>query len=676
MIYLQLFVSFLVLLNSSLALGQIASSVQGSDSYQSLMSKAEMLEFHRDYFSAVKVYNYILKQYPNNQAAFNLKMRALMELGANSLALELSIQNPYSDPVLCQRARGNLAAMYIRWDEPQEAIAAIQLKKEKQQEDYARARDNKININLQAAGVEENRSRWDNILILKEKNRFDEIVADYQKALQEKIEIPSWIKEAAGDAYLAKWQPKKALSLYQSVLKSEPDSFNVKIAIYYTFIDLGRYQQAGELLESMDRLEPVQIKERGIMRDNPHKEEISYNKIWLLMYQDRLKKAQKIGDQYFNAAPMDTQILSAMAHLYLWRGWPRRALEEFRIIHTMDPSLLPAELGFARALYDNMHQAQGRLMLKSLSGQYPRDPQVLEAKRQMDVDDMAMWTMSGYYTHEIIGDDEFYLSNRLDERINDHNQLFFELIRRNTEFISTGGGHYLTQRFYLGDIYRPDNAWKLTEALTGDYNTGQRIGGISEVAFTPDDHWTHTFHYDSRTIDIPLVSRAPGENVQDYSLSSLLRLNESFDTGLSADLKNFQDGNANWNYQWTTDSAIRTFAYWRWRLGTEFDARTFSKQAVDYYSPKKVYDFYLIPNVEHIWYKLYEKQFSDRFYIGLGQQWEYSISDKNVGYLREEVEYKASDTLSFLVGLTYSLEYYTGQHMNVLDTYWTVRQKF
>ena len=649
---------------------------QTSHSYQLLLSKGELLESQKDFLSAVKVYNQVLQLYPSDQKALNMKMRALMELGANSLALDQLSQNPQSDPVLLRRARGNLAMMYIRWNEPKEAMIAAEIKKQKQQEDYALGRDNRVNIDLKAAKVEENRSRWDATLILRQQEKYGEIIEAYQQALRERVDVPSWIVQAAADAYLAQRQPQKALGLYRSVLKSEPDSFNVKISIYYTLIDLGRFQEAGGLLESMDRLEPVRIKERGIMRDNPRKEEIAYNKVWLLMYQDRLQKAQKIGDRYLNAAPADTQLQSAIAHLYLWRGWPRRALEEFRVIHTMDPTFVSASIGYALTLYENMYQALARSLMKSLSVQYPANLQIAQAKRQMDVNDMSTLTISGYYTHEMPGDDEFDISTRLDQRINDWNQLFAELIRRNTEFINSGGGHYLTQRFYIGDIYRPNNTWKLTESLTGDYDTGKRIGNISEVEFTPDDYWTNTIHYDSRTIDVPLVSRAPGINVQDFSLSSVFRLSESFNSGLSVDFKDFEDGNKNMNYAWTTDTAIKTYAYWKWRLGTELDYTSFSKQDVDYYSPKQLYDFYLIPNVEHTWYKLYEQELLDRFYVGIGQQWERGFGRKNVGYLRYEVEYKFSDTLSFLAGITYSLQNYTGEAMNVLNEYWTIRKKF
>jgi len=649
---------------------------QDHHTYQLLVLKGEHFESEGDFFLAIKVYNQALQFYPSDQKILNMKMRALMYLGANSLAFKKLSENHFSDLVLLRRARANLAMSYIRWNEPEEASIAIELKKQKKQEDYSWALKNNIKIDLKAAQVEEDRSRWDSILILGEKEKFNEVISAYEQALRERLEVPFWVVQTAADSYLAERQPQKAFKMYRSVLKSAPSSFDVKMSIFSALVDLGKFQEAHELLESMDRLEPILVKERGNMRDNSRKEEIAYNKVWLLMYQDLLKKAQKMGDQYVILAPADTQMLSTMAHLYLWRGWPRCALQEFRIIHTMDPNFVTANLGYAITLYDNRDQHQGRALIKSLSVLYPSNPQIAEAKRKIEVDDMSTFTISGYYTHEMPGDDEFDLSTRFDMPINDQNQLFTELIRRDTEFLHSGGGHYLTQRFYIGDIYQPNNILKLTEALTGDYDTGKRIGDISEIQFTPDDYWTNTFHYDSRTVDVPLVSRAPRENVQDYSLSSIYRASESFDSGLSVDLKDFEDGNNNWNYGWTTDTAIRTYAYWKWRIGTDFTYSAFSKQDVAYYSPKKLYDFYLIPNVEHTWYKLYDKEMLDRFYVGVGQQWERGFGDKNVGYLRYEVEYKFSDTLSGLVGTTYSLENYTGRAMNVLNEYWSIQKKF
>lgn len=643
------------------------------DSYQLLLLKGELLESERDFLSAIKVYNHVLQLYPSSQEALNVKMRALMDLGANSLALDELSLNPQSDPVLLQRARGNIAMNYIRWDEPQEASLALASKDQSKKKDYERARNFKVALDPQTVEVENNRSRWDSMLVLFQKDKFQEVIAQYEQAVSGGLEVPVWVLKTAADSYLYEHQPEKALTLYQYVLKQEPDSFESKIALYYTLVDLGKFEEANELLESMDRREPIQVIDRGILRDNGHKAEITYNKIWLLMYQDRLKKAQKIGEQYFNRAPNDIQLRSAMAHLSLWRGWPRHSLQEFRVIRTMNPMFVPSSIGYARALYDNMHKKEARELMKSLYEQYPQNRQVAHAKHLMDIDNMGLLTVNSYYTHEMPGEDGFSISARVDKPVTDQHQFFTELIRRETK---REGGNDLTERFYVGDIYRPNNTWKLTNALTGDYRTGEKLGGISEIEMTPDDYWTHTFDYDSRTMDVPLRSRVAGIDVQDYSFSSRYRHSESFNTGGSVDFRNFEDGNANWNYAWATDSAVATYAYWKWRLGTEFDYSTYSKQDVDYYSPAQVYDFYLIPNVEHVWYRRYEKGFLDRFFVGVGQQWGKNFGAEDVGYLRYEIEYRHSDTSSFTLGTVYSLKNYDGQDMNELNIYITVKKMF
>ena len=133
------------------------------------MLKAQNLDSQGEYLEAVELYDHILNLDPSNQAAFNLKMYALMDMGASSLALEEMARNPHSDPVLIRRARGNLAMMYIRWEEPKPANAAIEIKEEKQQEDYAWAREHKLNVDWKAAQIEENRSKWDAILVLRQK---------------------------------------------------------------------------------------------------------------------------------------------------------------------------------------------------------------------------------------------------------------------------------------------------------------------------------------------------------------------------------------------------------------------------------------------------------------------------------------------------------------------------
>ncbi len=648
------------------------------DAYSLLLTKGTVLDRQKDFVGAMKCYNRILELFPGNQAAFNLKMRVLMDLGGNSLAVERMEESAQSiDPVLLERGKGNLEMNYVRWEEPQKALTlanrTLDFSSTGSDSQGKPAQDKKTDNDPEAVQVETHRARWDKILALNESRQFDEMLIEYDKARFEKLEIPLWVQVAVADAYLYKRQPVKALEIYQSAHEAEPKSFKTSMALYYSLIDLGRYADATNLLNAVDAELPPQIIERGILSDNWQKAEVAYNRIWLLMYQDRLAEAQKLAQEYLKVSPANTQLRTVLAHVYLWRGWQRQALKEFQMVKNMDDENIPATNGYARSLYDNVRKQDARKEINAAYEKYPRNRHVQRTRRLIEADDKPYATLSGYYYTEHPGEDEFQLSLRGDEPVKDHHQLFAEIVRRET---TRPEGKDVTNRAYLGDIWRPDNIWKLTGAFSLDNVTGKEAGGLGSVELTPDDFWTFGLGYDSYSLDVPLRSRVTGVTAQDSDALVRFRASESFNTQLGAGFKDFSDGNKNYNGKWTTDTALTTAAYWKTRLLTEFDYSTFSRQDVDYFSPENLYDFYLIPMVEHTWWRRYEKAWVDRLYVGLGRQWQKGYGAENVGYVRYELDHRYSDTFSVLVGVTYSLNNYDGSDVNGLTIYGTLRKHF
>jgi biofilm PGA synthesis protein PgaA len=648
------------------------------DAYALLLIKGELLERQKDFVGAIKCYNRILELFPGNQAAFNLKMRALMDLGGNSLAVELMEKSAQPvDPVLLERGKGNLEMNYVRWEEPQAALTlanrTLKLPSSAPKDQGSSPQEKKMDLDSKAVQIEINRARWDKILALSENQQFDEVLDEYNKARSEKLEIPLWIEVTVADAYLYKREPLKALEIYQAAHEQQPKSFKVDMALYYALVDLGRYQEATDLLNEIDRELPAQILRRGILSDNWQKAEVTYNKVWLLMYQDRLAEAQKLALEYLKTSPANTQLRTVLAHVYLWRGWPRQALKEFQMVQNMDYENIPATNGYARSLYDNVKKQDARKEINMACEKYPRNRHVQRARRLIEVDDQPFATFSGYYYTEHPGEDEFLFSLRGDQPVTDHHQIFAEIVRRET---THSEGKDITDRTYLGDIWRTNNMWKLTGAFSLDETTGKDAGGLGAVELTPDDFWTFGLGYDSYSLDVPLHSRVTGVTAQDFYALARFRASESFNTQLGAGFKDFSDGNENYNYLWTTDTALTTAAYWKTRLQTEFGYSTFSRQDVNYFSPEYLYDFYLIPMVEHTWRRRYEKAWVDRLYLGLGQQWQKGFGAENVGYIRYELDHRYSDTFSALVGVTYSLKNYDDADVNGLTIYWTLRKHF
>ena len=78
----------------------------------------------------------------------------------------------------------------------------------------------------------------------------------------------------------------------------------------------------------------------------------------------------------------------------------------------------------------------------------------------------------------------------------------------------------------------------------------------------------------------------------------------------------------------------REYTDFAWALGASFFqslslegyAATHTMTDVSYFSPAYLYSVYLVPMVEHTWYKRYQEAFISRLYFGLGAQWQKSFS--------------------------------------------------
>ncbi|NQS99616.1 MAG: tetratricopeptide repeat protein, partial [Candidatus Omnitrophica bacterium] len=347
---------------------------------QALFLKGEILESKKEYVKALQVYDTLQEFDTQLQAAQNVEVRALLEMGAYSLAVdEINSAKTDIDAELKRKAQGDLPKYQFLWNEAEQAQHSLNLNLERYEQEL-KSQYSQDQTSVEVEPIEEIapdeesqrkaliektlnyvgdiiddyglkdfqegtgshylRSLWDHILTLRLEKRMEELIQIYERVVEMKLSTPFWVREAAGDAYLYLQKPYKALELYQTVLEEQPKGHNIRMAVYHTHVELGRFDDAERVIDELDQDTPVQVWERGLYRENWKKVEIAFNKAWLLMYQDRLEEAQEYIDQMMQKAPSNTNFRTAMAHLHLWRGWPRLALEDFKIIRTLNPKLM------------------------------------------------------------------------------------------------------------------------------------------------------------------------------------------------------------------------------------------------------------------------------------------------------------------------------------------------
>ncbi|MBN1872411.1 MAG: tetratricopeptide repeat protein [Candidatus Omnitrophica bacterium] len=658
---------------------------------EALFLKGYIYEETGDYVRAIDVYQAIRANNKADLASLSLEIRALMELGANSVAMDkLDGMGGNADRVLVERARGNMAMQNIHWEEPARAVQGLQREIE-YYEDIAEAQDRMyeppkfIKTVTPSGNVEYSfppedtdtqhyyRAKWDKILAMRQNQDMEEIVKQYEEYVNDGVELPFWIREAAGDAYLYLEQPKKALELYESVLAEQPENHNTRMAIYHTLVELSRFVEAKKVIDELDQETPTRVYDRGLMRYNWKKAEIIYAKAWWYMYHDRYTDAENYLKEAMSSSPFNTNLRTAMAHVYFWRGWPKKALEEIEIARTLSDDNISTENGYCLILNDNIKKKEAREHLEPLLEKYPKQKHLQRTKRAFDIEEMTTLQIDSYYSYDMPGNDEWSISARLERPVGYHHTLFGEILRRET--INADAENVL-DKLYLGDVWQPDNIWKFTGAISYDFDDFDDFGALAEASITPDDYWTFDIGYENKVTDIPLRSRANGVEADQYSLAATYRMSEMFDTSFSFAFKDFTDNNHNLSYIWTTNSYYIIYPNWRYGMGTQYYYSTNSKQDVDYYSPGHIHSVYFVPMIEHTWFRRYEQAFVDRFYVGLGRQWQKNYTGKPVGYITYEQDVRISDTLILLIGATQSLRNYDGDYVDNFTIYSTIINKF
>ncbi len=645
------------------------------DNIEALFLKAELFDNEREYIDAYEVYEKILELYPHSQTALTLKYKALISLGAYSLVEQkLEESGDIVDPAIHEELLGNQAMVRIWWQEPDTALEIL---------------DRNIYY------VEENlseeffsRTKNDQILALQDKQNAWEIINKYENLKNANEEIPPWISNSAAGAYLYVRQPKKALALYEEALSKgwDPSYGETRRGIYAATVEMGEYEKAGAILDELDSEMPIEIIHRGILQDNWWKEEIGYTRAWWYLYQDRLAESQRCLEDLLYIGPANLHTRTALAQTYLWRGWTRKALQEFETIQTLKapvvdpdtsievspPEDIASEVGYCYALNENDDGIEARALAKELLRKYPINLNVQRLNRYFEIQDMRTFTLDASVSNEIPGAHETYWSVKLEQPLYPWRKIF-GMYAWQQDF--QGDSRENIERASIGMDWRLNRDWGFVAAVSKDEEDSD-IGLSGEVTFNPNDYFSFNLMHDSKTLSVPLQAKALGVEAEEYRFVGIYRQSESFLTRVTSNLYQLSDGNEIRSYGLRFDKALTTRAYWKTRVALEGYLSTNSETELEYYSPEEFSSVYIIPMVEHVWYRHYESAMVDRLYVGIGTQKEKEFSEKGIWYIQYEQDYRISDTLAFLIGVNFSKKNYSGEYTDITSFYLTLTKNF
>ena len=594
----------------------------------------------RRFLVAVREYDRLLEISPENRVARKLRLRALSDLGASSYALE-EAHREFPDALEFQDSiKGDMAVDRINWKEPKEGISLLSPLVKKRE-------------NL--------RYRFDYLTALVENNQMEEAVEDYETLVKNGVSPPPWTLDKVAEAYLYLEEPYKALELYDEALKAYPDSFNGRMGKFYTLQEIREWDEARKMLDDLDQDTPKVLGQGKKARPNWPKLETVLARGWLFADEDRLSEAEEFFHNLYERAPANTGIRNGLAHVHLWRGWPRKALKEFRIIDTLDPKYLKAQTGKITALNELAFKEDAREEADRLLSTHPKDKDVQRLCRQLEVEEMRELVTKFEITDEEGGSEDISAEITLYEPLSLYTTLYGTLLWQKTWEDSLS--RYF-RRAGIGIKHIFNSSWSLKQQFSVNYDDGGDFGSLTQVNFYPDDYWSFNLSYDSFTTDIPMRARVYDIEGDKSDLTMTYRESEWRSYHISLSHSGFSDDNNRQSALLGYEQGLWVKNNWKMRLFLDLYMSRNSRDDVPYFNPDNDLSLSATHMTEQTLWRIYGRAFVHRLFLTLGAYKQSGFSNAAIVSVRYEQDHKFSDVHALLWGVTLDRNVYDGDSVN------------
>ncbi len=583
-----------------------------------------------------------------------MKIYMMQHMGASSLAWLYARQVGVKDKQLMASLQGDVAQERIRWEEYDVAMQILE----------EELRQNPDNF----------RARCDYIVALGEQKRMQEVLDQYQMIEKSGQPSPYWVTEAVADALLYLKRPKEAVKFYrQRLAQSSEAPFNPTLGLSNTYTELREWDNAEQSWGQVQDL----LKRQKLNESETYDALLARG--WYFIYQDKLREAQDYFDNYLKLAGLDSGFRAGLGTAYYFRGWSRRALEQFRIVHNEDAKNIPAQLGMAASLNDIGYKYEARRLAAELYQKYPRDLHVVDLYENLRVEDMHTFWGDARFTREWPGVVEYRFRTGAIATITPVFNVFTDILHMHSTEKSSGQKYaYSWDRVGLGFNWRLLPSVVLTQSASSDYLKGRDLGSFTKVSWQANDHLRATAFFDSFSLEIPLRARATGVKGKTANLDLFYHESDLREYGMGLTSNWLSDGNYNPSVILFMDQNVVNNPNWKLRLGPEFYYGRYSKNqnVVPYFSPNYEYSLALRPTLQIIWYDMYDKKIRTNIYthVGIYKEWGFGFYPTTGLTLEQEV--KLSKTFSMKCTVGYNLRVYDGEYTNVLDGFFTFVKKF
>ncbi|WP_445512329.1 poly-beta-1,6 N-acetyl-D-glucosamine export porin PgaA [Salinicola sp. V024] len=471
------------------------------------------------------------------------------------------------------------------------------------------------------------RTRFDRLVVLRQLNRFEAVIDDYEALQRDAASVPTYAKSPVADAYLARRQPETAARLYREVIDASPQApLSVRTGYYYALVESEDYAAATDLLQQMDADTPTwRSRPNSKASPVPNWERSEVDRLQVLDATYRHHEADALNQArgLYRQAPRNTDVINDLSTAQRSRGWCQQAQATAELAAAYAPSDQATRLNIAENAQDLENFPRWQHTIEPLAAQFPTDSAI--RRNRLEWQDRQHFSVEG--------------QGRLGRShggnaVNGSQDAEYQL-RLNSPWSEGGYRAYVEHSYRWGDYEEGaerhdregvgvERRWLRRHwwaGLSGEHfsdDLGLELGWSQWL----DDHWQYQLRTQTQSPETPLRAERDDLDGRLYQAQVTWRQNESRQATLTLGALDISDGNLRSDAAADLTQRIQASAHHQTRLIGSLSAEHNSQVDSDYYNPEDTHAVGLA--LEHDWltWRRYHHSLTQNLSLAAASEWE------------------------------------------------------
>lgn len=522
-------------------------------------------------------------------------------------------------------------------------------------------------------------TRFDRVALLGDRNRLDDIIAEYQALLREGVDIPPYVLKVVADAYETRRDPETARRLYEMALMGAPNDFQTRMGLFYAEVESEDFNAAFNTIDRLAAEQPQFVGMAGGAAPvlNPTWMRAQLAAAMARYYAGDSAEAEKRVRSMIAAAPDNASLRQALGSILAGSGRPRAADVEFASAQRISPNDIDIAAARADVAVTLGDRGGGAAALDGVRLRAPTNRSVERLRDRLEIlgRPEAILRFNGAFQsmNVPVGGDSFTFDAQLfSAPINDAYRLY----------VSYG---FATAALPEGDIINHHAALGL-EYATRDFAASAEVtqdsaphwltGARASLAWAPFDAWRISGSAQLYSADTPL--RALKHGITANSLGARLTYSPSDrqSYNLLTELVTFSDHNTRTVVGASSTQRLFTWPHLTLDAIPELYASWNTRRDAPYYNPLDDFSGSLSVVANQILYRRYNFVYSHNIGVTAGGYWEHGFGGLLAASLSYEQRLRMNDSWEGSLGLRLRRQPYDGHGEDSVTVFAAIDWRF